>query len=520
MGAAEQRALIEAQGRRTHQLREDLLALVRQEFASLSSYRDADARRWVEQIVPSVTGAQRDMAGQVLTYLLELLADMLGRRVEPPQEALPAQLPQDLRGVDMAEVYLRPFHTIWTALSRGAPLDKAVEQGMSRAEKIAATDLQMAKVYTAQAVMAGVDAVTGYRRVPRGAETCALCLIASTQRYHREELLPIHPGCDCGVAPLTGDDDPGQVIDEELLEATHDAVEAAFGREAVDRGGRERDYRRLIVTREHGEYGPTLTVADQQFTDADQLGLSPDRPAPTRVNAREGDEQEPPAAAPDAGGDLAAVEERLRTGLAEALGTQVQVDLAGLDAENAADIARALVDMAQRYPDVDVTEVSSAGPDGMRHSTSHAEAWYDSASLHFNTASFGDRQTALENAADEPASGWTFPGGAGPYSVAVHEFAHLLDDQGLDGRWMEATGPFDAPLQQQYLQYLLDRGVDIHDEDAIAEFVEQQIGQYGATDFGELVAESFTDYIVNGDDAYELSVLIAERLHRAWEEGT
>jgi hypothetical protein len=63
--------------------------------------------------------------------------------------------------------------------------------------------------------------------------------------------------------PIYGDQDPGQVIDELRLEATHEAVEERFG--VSDRAGRAIDYRQIAI-REHGEIGPMLTVADQDFT--------------------------------------------------------------------------------------------------------------------------------------------------------------------------------------------------------------------------------------------------------------
>jgi hypothetical protein len=76
-------------------------------------------------------------------------------------------------------------------------------------------------------------------------------------------LLPIHPGCDCGEQPIYGTEDPGQIINEQLLEATHDAIETRFG--FSERSGRgELDYR-LIEVREHGELGPLLTVRGQHF---------------------------------------------------------------------------------------------------------------------------------------------------------------------------------------------------------------------------------------------------------------
>jgi hypothetical protein len=74
--------------------------------------------------------------------------------------------------------------------------------------------------------------------------------------------MPIHPGCDCGEQPIYGTEDPGQIIDEQLLEATHEAIEERFG--FSDRGAREIDYR-LIQVRDHGELGPLLTVRGQHF---------------------------------------------------------------------------------------------------------------------------------------------------------------------------------------------------------------------------------------------------------------
>jgi hypothetical protein len=80
--------------------------------------------------------------------------------------------------------------------------------------------------------------------------------VASTQRYHKGDLLPIHPGCDCGEMPLYGTDDPGQIINQQRLDATHEAVEARFGE--FDRSAREIDYRNIMVA-DHGEMGPVLT---------------------------------------------------------------------------------------------------------------------------------------------------------------------------------------------------------------------------------------------------------------------
>lgn len=104
-----------------------------------------------------------------------------------------------------------------------------------------------------------------------GEYDCALCMVASTQRYHKRDLAPIHPGCDCIVKTVTADYDPGQVIDEERLERIHDLVEEAVGR--ADRSGRAVDYRKIIIANDHGEIGPVLGFRGQRFTGPDDIRL-------------------------------------------------------------------------------------------------------------------------------------------------------------------------------------------------------------------------------------------------------
>jgi hypothetical protein len=152
---------------------------------------------------------------------------------------------------------------VYRALDNGKSLTQAIEAGALRISSIASTDVQLARRNAGFQARSRNDRIVGYARTLTGAENCALCYVASTQRYTRGELLPIHPGCDCGEMPIYGTQDPGQVINEARLEATHEAVEERFG--ISDRGARAIDYRNIMV-REHGELGPLLTVRDQKFT--------------------------------------------------------------------------------------------------------------------------------------------------------------------------------------------------------------------------------------------------------------
>lgn len=251
----------------TARLRASLLATVLRLFLGLEQYRDADADGFVDQAVPVVLGAQRVMGALTDAYLAALITALTGQ----PTTTVGVQLAERTRGVDPVEVYRRPFTQIWTELAAGASMTEAVTAGQRRLEDLAATDLQLAKTNASRQALQARGDVVGYRRVLTGAENCGLCVVSATQRYHRAELLPIHPGCDCSVAPLVGDEDPGQVIDEQLLEAAHDAIADRFGQQAADRGARDIDYRKVLLVQEHGELGPVLTVAGHRFTGPDQI---------------------------------------------------------------------------------------------------------------------------------------------------------------------------------------------------------------------------------------------------------
>jgi hypothetical protein len=173
------------------------------------------------------------------------------------------------------------------------PLTEAVARGERRAKLIGLTDLELAVTHTVRERLAEEPRVKYFRRVLTGAENCGLCVVASTQRYHKADLLPIHPACDCVIAPILGNQDPGHRINTmqvaegasatgesrsgvpvfsddgivdlgDLLEPVHDAIRDTFGRSARD--AREIDYRKVLTVHEHGELGPVLSVKRHRFT--------------------------------------------------------------------------------------------------------------------------------------------------------------------------------------------------------------------------------------------------------------
>tara|TARA_R110000803_G_scaffold136109_3_gene203091 strand:+ start:547 stop:1347 length:801 start_codon:yes stop_codon:yes gene_type:complete len=237
-------------------------------FSSLGSWRDADFERFLPLVQKTTAGASLQAAKlQVAFY--QQMAQALGEEFTAPKiRATDLSVSALRNGAEAAEVYRRPFVDLYTALDKGKTMTQAVDAGARRISSIASTDIQLARRNAGFATRGRNDGIVGYARTLTGAENCALCYVASTQRYTRGELMPIHPGCDCGEMPIYGNQDPGQVIDEVRLEATHEAVQQRFG--SSDRGGREIDYRKIAI-REHGELGPMLTIADQNFTGPNQL---------------------------------------------------------------------------------------------------------------------------------------------------------------------------------------------------------------------------------------------------------
>ena len=232
-------------------------------FTALGSWRDEDFDRFLPLALGLVTGAQMQSARlQVAFY--QQMAQLAGENFIAPV-VNPADYTSEVlrNGVPATTVYRRPFVDVYRALDNGKSLTQAIEAGALRISSIASTDVQLARRNAGFQARSRNDRIVGYARTLTGAENCALCYVASTQRYTRGELLPIHPGCDCGEMPIYGTQDPGQVINEARLEATHEAVEERFG--ISDRGARAIDYRNIMV-REHGELGPLLTVRDQKFT--------------------------------------------------------------------------------------------------------------------------------------------------------------------------------------------------------------------------------------------------------------
>lgn len=249
--------LTEAYETQAHAIRQRLTRFGLAYWRAMPNYHDAAVEAMIAAIVPRVIAGQLRTAELTRAYLARC-ADELGWEAALPPVA--ADEATGARGVPPEVVYRRPAVDVYTALKRGKPLDQAVSEGATRLEQLIGGDMQLAKTRQARASMGAYPAQGRYyRRVLTGHESCGLCVVASTQRYHKADLLPIHPGCDCNVQPLPAALAESQVIDSERLEQVHAIAEERLG--ASDRGGRDPDYMRMLRVERHGEYGPTLTWA-------------------------------------------------------------------------------------------------------------------------------------------------------------------------------------------------------------------------------------------------------------------
>jgi hypothetical protein len=238
-------------------LRDLLTAAVLRAWDGLPGHDRADVDEWLTTVLPLVTGAQRQSAALTEAYIARALrraprgipiGDVTGAAVRA--------------GTTPEDVYTRPFITFWSALKNGDDFAAALAAGGARATNAAATDVQLTMRATAAETGSEDDDITGWERVPDGG-ACSLCLIASTQRYHSDDLMPIHAHCGCGVRPLTGDH--GHVINRDLygrLKAEGE-IDKITRQRAAQRDSPDPLEAEVV---HHGELGPVLVDPAHHFT--------------------------------------------------------------------------------------------------------------------------------------------------------------------------------------------------------------------------------------------------------------
>jgi hypothetical protein len=217
---------------------------------------------------------------------------------------LVASPPQIRGGRSPAEVYKRSVYQARRMIANGASYDDAMRSGLARARQTAVTDVSLANRQAIADTAPQRPWVVGYRRVLTGV-SCALCATASTQRYRRADLHPIHPACDCDIAEIVGTSDPGRVINQRLLDDLRTAGKQSGSKKyydqnapyIVDADGRVRqraieldaDGNERVVAGdpvelelvEHGELGRVVTNRSHRTT---ELADAPERPTAPAIS--------------------------------------------------------------------------------------------------------------------------------------------------------------------------------------------------------------------------------------------
>jgi hypothetical protein len=266
------------------QIRDRVDGFVTARWRTLDSWRDDDVQRLLDDILPVLDAAQRQMADATASYLATVDSVTTGSAFRLATVPYADVTGTALRGVDPRVLFQRPQMVMNYALSRGASLTAAVGAGEDRLRSLAGTNLQLAKTKTT----AKVGKPPFYRRVLTGKENCSLCVVASTQRYRRGDLARIHPGCDCGIEPIIDGQAP-HVIDQSLLDSTYAEIAKKLGVSDVSWSGLHQeglvDFRALTISRTNGELGPVLAWRGDRFRGPDSVGKD-SRPASPAEKAR------------------------------------------------------------------------------------------------------------------------------------------------------------------------------------------------------------------------------------------
>lgn len=223
---------------------------------------DAALAAFLASVTPIVNAGQRAAAGLSVSYIASYTGAVTGAPAITPPIDVVAVLDTLRAGTPATEVYTRPVVEARTMLKRSSSYDAAFSAARARVLQTANTDVMLASRSATDAAMRAESRVVGYRRVPDGG-ACKFCLLASTQRYHLGDLMPLHPACGCTIAPIIGRHDPGHVINRGLLDRLKSIDPELTVRE---QNNLARSFHELTTVHVHGELGPVLAPAGEHFT--------------------------------------------------------------------------------------------------------------------------------------------------------------------------------------------------------------------------------------------------------------
>jgi hypothetical protein len=336
-------ALVDTQSRMRLQLSQAAVQAAVAAFRALRDWWDADqVDRAIRQALRVVQASQRQAARLTDAYLARVATILTGRTVRPAgavdierlRRSIPDQVVRDLvDGRRAPQVLLLgehdparrrvvpaptlqaeqrlvipdpgrrerggpPAELLTSAAAYGRIADQyryqvvgngdteesARAKALVRVEVVAHTDVTLAVREQVRKSLDQVRGVTGYRRIlrPELSQTgpCGLCVVAADRKYKVENLMPLHDNCVCEVLPIIGEFDPGLNLNASDLRRIYEAAGGTGGE--VRRGGRRHSgalKQIRVALGEHGELGPVLFDADQNFRGPSEVArtMHPDR---------------------------------------------------------------------------------------------------------------------------------------------------------------------------------------------------------------------------------------------------
>lgn len=189
-------------------MRTQLKGIAVRTFESMSSWDHPD-----ELAVPMArisTRAQVMQAG-----MLQSMVGLMNGDADRPDLDVTAVTGDAIRDGDIAAAWRIPIYALWSSMASGDVSQPDLEeQGRNDVTDQAVTDLALSQRETMRQIGQNTDGVVGYWRVPDGGSSCEFCVLISDQMYHSEDLMPVHPGCECSVEPAFASDEGDQGDDE------------------------------------------------------------------------------------------------------------------------------------------------------------------------------------------------------------------------------------------------------------------------------------------------------------------
>lgn len=179
-------------------------------YDRLENYSEIDP--FLDRVVGLSVAAQRALVSTLAAYL-RVATDQRFDELDLDEVTGDAIRPDGMR-----HSWSIPFFALWGALGAGVVFATAWASTRALVDVQARTDLAFAQSAAMTRYTQGLTGVTRYRRVLVG-EGCQFCTLAAEHTYGTDELMPLHPGCNCAVAPIIGGVDPASDLNATTMAA-------------------------------------------------------------------------------------------------------------------------------------------------------------------------------------------------------------------------------------------------------------------------------------------------------------